>query len=255
MTVTYVYVAMRASHLSEEAFHDYWLNVHGPLIQGMAEAFGARRYVQCHTIATPLNDGLWRSRGMLPPADGIAEMSWDSVEAMRAAFATPEGAEASRIAGADERNFLDEGRSHGFMTTGNVVYDDTAARPLGPEAVRVMYVLQRRADLSRAACQRTWLVDHGPLVNSFAPVTGLRRYVQRHTVAADAHNGLTDGRDLAPEPDGLTTAWLDSLDDLARPATPERIQANEAMIADERRFVDLARSRCFVTREVVMFDR
>jgi uncharacterized protein (TIGR02118 family) len=255
MTVTYVYVAMRAPHLSEEAFHDYWLNVHGPLVKGMADAFGARRYVQCHTISSPVTDGLWQSRGMLPPADGIAEMSWESVEAMREAFATPEGAEASRIAGADEANFLDERRSHGFMTLENVVYDDTDARPLGPDPIRVMYVLHRRQGMSRAACQETWLKDHGPLVNGFAPVTGMRRYIQRHTVEAEAENGLTTGRDLAPDPDGLTTAWLDSFDDLTRPAIPELVHATETMIADERRFVDLARSRCFATRDVVIFDR
>jgi uncharacterized protein (TIGR02118 family) len=255
MVVKYVYVAMRAQAMSEAAFHDYWLNVHGPMVKGLAAAFGARRYVQSHTMATTLNDGMWQSRGMLPPADGIAEMWWDSLEAMQAAFATPEGQEASRLAGEDEARFLDSRSSHGFMTEEHVIYDDTAARPLGSAPVKVAYVLHRRAGMERAACHHTWLHDHGPLVNSFAPVTAMRRYVQSHTITPQLAHSLTDGRDLAPDPDGLTEAWLDSIDDLARTPTPAALHATATMIEDERRFVDLSRSRCFLTQEVEIFAR
>ena len=47
MSVTYLDDAMRAPHLSEEAFHDCRLNVNGALIEGMAEAMIAdeRRFV------------------------------------------------------------------------------------------------------------------------------------------------------------------------------------------------------------------
>lgn len=64
----------RRSDLTREQFLDYWLNKHGPFFQDNAAAMRAIRYVQGHTIDTPLNEAMRNSRGLLPEYDGVAEV-------------------------------------------------------------------------------------------------------------------------------------------------------------------------------------
>ena len=121
--------------------------------------------------------------------------------------------------------------------------------------VKYVYVAMRASAMSEAAFHDYWLNVHGPMVKGLAAAFGARRYVQSHTITPQLAHSLTDGRDLAPDPDGLTEAWLDSIDDLARTPTRAALHATATMIEDERRFVDLSRSRCFLTQEVEIFVR
>ena len=41
--------------MSEEEFHRYWREEHGPLVRSLATAIGTVRYVQSHTIAPEQN--------------------------------------------------------------------------------------------------------------------------------------------------------------------------------------------------------
>ena len=70
-----------------------------------------RRYVQAHTLDTPLNDALRRGRGGPEAYDGVAELWFDSLEALAAAGGTPEGKAAGRRLVEDERTFIDLARS------------------------------------------------------------------------------------------------------------------------------------------------
>lgn len=54
----------RHPKMSREEFKDYWMNQHGPFFMSNADAMGAKKYVQSHTLNTPLNEGLRSSRGM-----------------------------------------------------------------------------------------------------------------------------------------------------------------------------------------------
>ena len=78
----------RRPDLSAAAFHDYWRNRHPEFVCRIP---GLKRYVQNHVIG---DDG---------PFDGIAEVWFEDMDAMRANAAAPE-LEAVR---ADEANFLD----------------------------------------------------------------------------------------------------------------------------------------------------
>ena len=40
----------------------------------------AKKYVQSHTVDTPLNEGMKTSRGMLPEYDSVAEVWFESEE-------------------------------------------------------------------------------------------------------------------------------------------------------------------------------
>ena len=89
-----IYVLHRRPDMDRGEFRRYWREVHGPLAARMP---GLRKYVQDY----PLPDS---SRDL--PCDGIAELWFDSPEAMQTAFASPEGAATL----ADVPNFLDPDR-------------------------------------------------------------------------------------------------------------------------------------------------
>jgi hypothetical protein len=83
----------------------------------------------------------------------------------------------------------------------------------------------------------------------------MARYVQSHTIAPQINQSFVDGRGLAQPLDGITEVWMRSMADLdAGGATEEGRRGGPAMIEDERRFVDMSRSRCFFTREHEIFD-
>ena len=70
--------------MSREEFSRYWQEVHAPLAEKMP---GVRRYIINPAIEVP---------GMSEPAfDGLAELWFDDVAAMEAAFASPAGRETS----------------------------------------------------------------------------------------------------------------------------------------------------------------
>ena len=102
-----VYCLTRRPHLSREAFLRRWREVHGPLVREHAAALGIRRYAQVHTLPPAAFAGLAASRGGPVAYDGVAELWFDSIDAMRAAAATPEGRRAGRVLLDDERAFIE----------------------------------------------------------------------------------------------------------------------------------------------------
>jgi uncharacterized protein (TIGR02118 family) len=106
-----VFCVKRLPHLSREEFQRYWREQHAPLVREAASALGVRRYVQLHTLTSPVNEGLRRGRGGPEEFDGVAELWFESLEALAAAGATPEGRAAGRRLLEDERRFIDLARS------------------------------------------------------------------------------------------------------------------------------------------------
>ena len=78
--VKIVYCISKLPHLSNEEFHHYWREVHGPIAGRIP---GCRKYVQSHTIHRALN-------GRPPAFDGVAELWFDDQAALEAAALTPE---------------------------------------------------------------------------------------------------------------------------------------------------------------------
>lgn len=106
-----VYCLRRLPHLSREEFQRYWRETHAPLVRKHAQALRIRRYVQVHTLDSPVNEALRSGRGGPEPFDGVAELWWDSPEDLAAVMATPEGQQAGRELLEDERRFIDFQRS------------------------------------------------------------------------------------------------------------------------------------------------
>ena len=95
-----IYGFNRKDGMSVEEFQRYWRETHGPIA---ARIPGVRRYVQNHTLPE-----LYDTEH--PPAyDGAAELWFDNLESMRAAFASQENQAARK----DEKNFID--RSEAFL--------------------------------------------------------------------------------------------------------------------------------------------
>ncbi len=102
-----VFCLTRRVHLSREAFLARWLDVHGPLVREHAAALGIRRYVQVHTLPPATFARIAAARGGPAAYDGVAELWFDSLDAMAAAAATPEGRRAGRVLLDDEREFIE----------------------------------------------------------------------------------------------------------------------------------------------------
>lgn len=249
-----VYVITRRANLTHAAFADYWRNTHGPLVAAQADALRMRKYVQSHLIEHPANEAMRSARGMAAPVDGITEVWWDSLEDMAAAYRTAGGAASGAILAEDESKFIDFTESQVFITCEHLIFDHTEGRGLGPDAAKVTYLLNRKSGISQAECHATWLNDHGPLVEAFAQILNMKRYVQSHTLSptgAATHNP----RGFLPPLDGITEVWISALSELGGAGDPEAsATAGKTLIEDERRFVEMAASRCFLTREHLIFD-
>lgn len=118
-----VYCLRRRADLPAPEFYRYWLEQHGPLVRKLAKAIGARKYIQSHTAMPELNDAFLQSRGLAPAYDGITEVWWDDVDALKAGMATPEGQAAHRALLEDERKFIDFKQSRVFMTQEHSIFD------------------------------------------------------------------------------------------------------------------------------------
>jgi uncharacterized protein (TIGR02118 family) len=101
--------------MTREEFKDYWMNKHGPFFMENAEAMRARKYVQSHTIDTPLNEGLRSSRGMQSEYDGVAEVWFESEEELMEGMSSPEGQKLGAALLEDESNFIDHSKSSAFI--------------------------------------------------------------------------------------------------------------------------------------------
>lgn len=121
--------------------------------------------------------------------------------------------------------------------------------------IKIVFCLRRRADFSREEFQTYWLTHHAPLVRSHADALGIRRYVQVHSID-DAISTAVAGPRQSPEPfDGVAELWLDSFDALVAAGSSEAGRAaSAALLDDERRFIDLARSPLFLAQEHVVID-
>ena len=113
--IKFVMCIHRHPDMTREQFQDYWMNSHGPFFMENAGTMRTKKYVQSHTIDTPLNEGLRRSRGMLPEYDGVAEVWFESEEALMNGMSSAEDQKLSAALLEDEGNFIDHSKSSAFI--------------------------------------------------------------------------------------------------------------------------------------------
>ena len=116
--------------------------------------------------------------------------------------------------------------------------------------VKLVFLLRRLPSLTQADFQRYWRETHGPLVARHAGVLRIRRYVQTHAIDTPYNAALRATRGTAEPYDGVAELWWESVDELAAAtSTPEGRAAGNALLEDERRFIDHAASSMFLCEE------
>ena len=117
--------------------------------------------------------------------------------------------------------------------------------------IKLTFAVRRREDIEPEEFHRYWRDEHGPLVRSFQATLGMRRYVQIHRMETPLNDVLRASRNALEPFDGTAELWWDDLDALtAASSTPEGLAAGRALLADEARFIDLARSSLWLGEEV-----
>ncbi len=91
-----MFILHKKAGMDWDEFRRYWKDVHGPIA---AKVPGLRKYVQYHAVPEATSGGR--------PCDGIAELWFETPQAMQAGLASPQGAATM----ADVPNFLDGARS------------------------------------------------------------------------------------------------------------------------------------------------
>ena len=97
----------RLPHLTRDDFQRYWRETHAPLVAARAKTLGILKYEQVHAGFDEMSAAARASREASQPYDGIAEIWFESEDAMRANGQNPGVAEAARELLEDERNFID----------------------------------------------------------------------------------------------------------------------------------------------------
>jgi hypothetical protein len=92
------------------------------LVRKLAQALRAKRYVQSHTLDTPLNQIARQIRGAQAPYDGVTELWFDRLEDLLAAAQTPEGQQANLTLAQDEATFCDLPNCSVFFTEEHTVF-------------------------------------------------------------------------------------------------------------------------------------
>jgi uncharacterized protein (TIGR02118 family) len=111
--------------------------------------------------------------------------------------------------------------------------------------IKLTFCLHRLPHLSREQFQKYWFENHAPLVAKHAEVLRIRRYVQKHSVTDPMNDAIRASREAPEMYDGVAELWWDSLADITSDPTPERAAAGQALLEDERKFIDLPRSPLF----------
>jgi uncharacterized protein (TIGR02118 family) len=117
-----VYCIRKREEISDEEFHRYWLEEHGPLVKSLAEAIGTCRYVQSHTVMPEVNAMFREGRDLEEPYDGITEVWWATHADMEKGLNSEEGRAAAQLLLEDESNFIDFERSRMFLTEEHEIF-------------------------------------------------------------------------------------------------------------------------------------
>ena len=120
--------------------------------------------------------------------------------------------------------------------------------------IKLTFCLHRLPHLSREAFQKYWFENHAPLVASFKDVLRIRRYVQTHSGSDAMNAGIGASRNAPQMFDGVAELWWDSWEVLSEAPTPERIAAGQALLEDERKFIDLPRSPLWFGEEKAIIE-
>lgn len=116
--------------------------------------------------------------------------------------------------------------------------------------IRLEFVLRRKAGMSREEFQQYWRDVHGPLVARHATTLGIHRYVQLHTLDDPINDALSEARGgMEPAYDGVAELWWEDEQMLAAEVSEASREAQQELLEDERKFIDLPNSPLWFAHE------
>ena len=201
-------------HRSADQFWAHWIEQHAEHVLALPQVKHYR-----------INGALTRP-GHTPAFDGVAEIWVESLDDLREL-------QQARLAGelAESRaRFTDVSRTRTVVTEERVILPEP---PEGVAEVKLCEVVYRRPDLTFDQFNRHWAERHPIPVKRLKWLIG---YVQHPAVQGDG----------PPVCDGVVTVWFDTLENARQSLrTPE----GEAVLADEKLFIDPARVERVAVRE------
>lgn len=121
--------------------------------------------------------------------------------------------------------------------------------------LKMIYCVRRREDIPLDEFFRYWEKNHAPLVIQHSAAMRIVRYIQNPTMPTPFNEVIRAGRGLQEPFDGVAELWWKGMDDLQQAAaSPDFIEAQNALIEDEKRFIDLEHSCCYFCEERTVID-
>lgn len=121
------------------------------------------------------------------------------------------------------------------------------------DTVQLVFFLRRRKNMSVEEFYQYWKDTHGPLVVRYASVLGIRRYAQIRTLSQFSQ-ALAERNGLVVEQfDGVAEISYDARVFYA-PRTFEQVEAADALLRDERNFIELSHSPLQAGKEYLLWD-
>lgn len=213
-----LYFVTRKPSISEDEFHRYWREVHGPIGSRIPQI---KRYKQSHRVSF---------EGATSSYDGVAEVWLEDEAAMGALRQTPEYLEGAL---ADEPNFIDRNRVEWLVTQDRVILDG----PQTTSQVKTISRVKRKAGMSLADFRAYWAEVHEPLTRK---LPGIQRYMQCLTLDA----AYTYGE---PRWDGVSQIWVEDMAALRRMRGSEEYTVGTA--SDAEKFLDTSYIKSFAAQE------
>ncbi|MDT4937964.1 MAG: hypothetical protein QOG80_1635 [Pseudonocardiales bacterium] len=115
----------------------------------------------------------------------------------------------------------------------------------------MVFCLRRLPTIDAEEFSRYWRDDHAALFRRYADALAVRRYTQSHRLPGRLNEALRTHRGAPDGYDGVAEVWFDTLDELrAALITEDGRAAADALIEDERRFIDHAKSPIWIAEEI-----
>lgn len=108
--------------LTGAEFRTHWSTQHAVLVRHHAEVLGICKYVQNHNDPETKFD-FAALRGWRPAPDGVAEISWPSLDAMQKALSSPAAIAAIAAMRQDENAFTDPSMTRAFAAQEHSIFD------------------------------------------------------------------------------------------------------------------------------------
>lgn len=115
----------------------------------------------------------------------------------------------------------------------------------------MVFCLRRLPQIDAAEFSRYWRDEHAVLFRHYADALAVRRYTQSHRRPGRLNDALREYRGAPEAYDGVAEVWFDSLDELRAALTSDAGRAAaDALIEDERRFIDHSASPIWIAEEI-----